>query len=184
MTSRASGADPPTTSLRATSALNGVKVYEVASSKHNPQFAADGKTNKKPSRKQRKDVNYQQRIELIQDLDSFPTCAHRGKVSEDGQFLVVSGLHPPMFKCFDLGNLSCKFTRHLDSEIVDFQLLGEDYSKIAFLCADRAIRFHAKFGTYYDVRTPRQGRDLAISRRTADLIVCGSSKDVYRSNLE
>ena len=185
MTSRASGADPPTTSLRATSALNGVKVYEVASSKHNPQFAADGKTsNKKPSRKQRKDVNYQQRIELIQDLDSFPTCAHRGKVSEDGQFLVVSGLHPPMFKCFDLGNLSCKFTRHLDSEIVDFQLLGEDYSKIAFLCADRAIRFHAKFGTYYDVRTPRQGRDLAISRRTADLIVCGSSKDVYRLNLE
>ena len=104
MTSRASGADPPTTSLRATSALNGVKVYEVASSKHNPQFAADGKTNKKPSRKQRKDVNYQQRIELIQDLDSFPTCAHRGKVSEDGQFLVVSGLHPPMFKCFDLAS--------------------------------------------------------------------------------
>ena len=175
-------ADAPTTSLRATSAHNGVKVYEVASSKYNPAWASDGKT--KPSRKTRKDVNYQQRIELIQDLDSFPTCTHRGKVSEDGQYLIVSGLHPPMFKCFDLANLSCKFTRHLDSEIVDFQLLSEDYSKIAFLCADRAIRFHAKFGTYYDVRTPRQGRDLAISKRTADLIVCGSSKDVYRLNLE
>ena len=62
--------------------------------------------------------------------------------------------------------------------------IRDSYSKIAFLCADRAIRFHAKFGTYYDVRTPRQGRDLAISKRTADLIVCGSSKDVYRLNLE
>ena len=172
----------PTTSLRATATHNGVKVYEVASSKHNPVWASDSKT--KPSRKVRKDVNFQQRIQLIQDLDSFPTCTHRGKVSEDGQFLIVSGLHPPMFKCFDLTNLSCKFSRHLDAEIVDFQLLSEDYSKIAFLCADRAIRFHAKFGTYYDVRTPRQGRDLAISKRTADLIVCGSSKDVYRLNLE
>ena len=171
-------ATPTNPSLRATSTLNGVKVYEVALSKFNPAWA-----EKQPTRKQRKDESFQRRVELIQDLE-FPTSSTRGKLSDDGQFLVISGLHPPQFKCFDLANVSCKFTRHLDSEVVEFQMLGEDYGKIAFLCADRAIRFHAKFGTYYDVRTPRQGRDMTMSKRTADLIVCGSSKDVHRLNLE
>jgi hypothetical protein len=45
--------------------------------------------------------------------------------------------------------------RHLDSEIIDFTILSEDYSKLAFLCADRSICFHAKFGKYH-----RQGLTL------------------------
>ena len=167
-------------SLRTISTHDGVRVYEIASQKHNPSWAIE---KKKPSRKLRKQEDYQRRIELVQDLE-FPTAAQKAKISEDGEYLIVSGSHPPQFKCFDLKNLSCKFTRHLEAEVVDFQVLSEDYGKIAFLCADRAIRFHAKFGNYYDVRTPRQGRDIAMSKRTSDLIVVGSSKDVYRLNLE
>lgn len=34
-------------------------------------------------------------------------------------------------------------------EIVDFHILSEDYSKCVFLCADRTVNFHAKFGAYY-----------------------------------
>lgn len=40
-------------------------------------------------------------------------------------------------RCYDVQQLSMKFDRHLDSEIVDFQILSEDYSKAVFLCADR-----------------------------------------------
>ena len=40
-------------------------------------------------------------------------------------------------RCYDVAQLSMKFSRHLDSEIVDFQILSDDYSKAAFLCADR-----------------------------------------------
>jgi ribosome biogenesis protein ENP2 len=61
---------------------------------------------------------------------------------------------------------AAKFERHLDSEVVDFTILSDDYSKIAMLCADRSIVFHAKFGAYYKTRTPKQGRDLAYVAAT------------------
>jgi ribosome biogenesis protein ENP2 len=40
-------------------------------------------------------------------------------------------------RCYDVSQLSMKFDRHLDAEIVDFQILSDDYSKAALLCADR-----------------------------------------------
>ena len=70
--------------------------------------------------------------------------------------------------------------RHLDAEIVDFQIISEDYSKLAFLCADRSICFHAKFGNYHKTRTPKQGRDLAFAKATSDLLVVGSTHEIYR----
>ena len=87
-------------------------------------------------------------------------------------------------KVYDLGNLSLKFDRHLDAEVVDFQIFTEDYSKAAFVCADRSICFHARFGSYFRLRTPRQGRDLAYCPFTAELLVVGSAPEVYRINLE
>jgi hypothetical protein len=40
------------------------------------------------------------------------------------------------------------------------QILSDDYSKVAFLCADRSVAFHARFGSYFKTRTPRQvGRE-------------------------
>ena len=72
---------------------------------------------------------------------------------------------------YDLSQLSMKFERYLDAEIVDFQILSTDYSKAVFLCADRSFHFHAKFGAYYQVRVPRFGRDLAYSASSAELLV-------------
>lgn len=48
-------------------------------------------------------------------------------------------------RCYDVNQLSMKFDRHMDSEIVDFQILSEDYSKAVFLCADRSLNFHARW---------------------------------------
>ena len=120
-------------------------------------------------------------------------------------------------RCYELSQLSLKFERHLDSEIVDFevslpsaiallplllihlqmlhillcskapeafdfvQILSDDYSKVAFLCADRSINLHAKFGAYYKIRIPRFGRDLAYHPYNADLLIAGSSNEIFRS---
>ncbi|CEG01703.1 WD40 repeat [Ostreococcus tauri] len=159
--------------------LNGIKVYEVSSARAAPEWAK----LEKSKRKLRKREDYQRRIELVQDL-SFTASSSRVKTSPDGQFLIVSGLHPPQVKCYDVSQLSMKWCRHMDAEIVDFCCLSDDYSKLAFICADRSIRFHAKFGNYYNTRTPKQGRDVCYSENTADLCVVGSSSEVWRLNLE
>jgi ribosome biogenesis protein ENP2 len=86
-------------------------------------------------------------------------------------------------RCYDVSQLSMKFDRHLDAEIVDFQLLSDDYSKAVFLCADRSLCFHARFGAYYKMRVPRFGRDLAYCPGSAELLVVGSAPEVYRLSL-
>lgn len=35
------------------------------------------------------------------------------------------------------------------------QVLDDDYSKLAFLCADRSINLHAKYGKHHSLRIPR-----------------------------
>jgi hypothetical protein len=47
------------------------------------------------------------------------------------------------------------------------QILSEDYAKAAFLCADRSICLHAKYGAHYRTRIPTAGRDLAYVASTA-----------------
>lgn len=86
-------------------------------------------------------------------------------------------------RVYELSQLSMKFERHFDAEVVDFQVLSEDYSKCAFLCADRSVQLHARYGAHHRVRVPRAGRDLAFSPRTADLVVAASAPELYRLNL-
>ena len=71
------------------SAPNGVKVYNVAGGKSLPDWLSQ---RKKESL--RKDETFRRRVELVQELE-FPTSSSRVKVSHDGNFLVVTGIHPP-----------------------------------------------------------------------------------------
>ncbi|KAK6232094.1 hypothetical protein SCA6_002167 [Theobroma cacao] len=64
-------------------------------------------------------------------------------------------IYPPQVKVYELRQFSMKFERHLESEIIDFQVLADDYSKLAFLCADRSVNLHAKYGEHYSLRIPR-----------------------------
>ncbi|KAK9867626.1 hypothetical protein WJX84_003781 [Apatococcus fuscideae] len=159
------------------SASDGVKVYNISANKKQPQWAG-GK--RRPSLV--KDQNFGRSIDLIQDLH-FPAACQRLKISPDGQFLFASGIHPPRVRVFELSQLSLKFERHLDSQIVEFQVLTEDYSKLAFLCEDRTLHFHAKFGAYHKTRIPRAGRDIAYASAQAELLVAASSPDIYRLSL-
>ena len=84
-----------------------------------------------------------------------------------------------------LQGLSC----HVESELqlvvprqlpAPPQILSEDYSKAVFLCRDRSLQFHAKFGAYHSTRIPRFGRDMAYAPFNADLLIVGSAPEVYR----
>ncbi|KAF7832518.1 nucleolar protein 10 [Senna tora] len=64
-------------------------------------------------------------------------------------------------KVYEVRELGLKFERHLDSEIVDFQVLIDDYSKLKFSCADWSICLHAKYGKHHNLRIPRVACDQA-----------------------
>lgn len=105
-------------------------------------------------------------------------------MSKDGQYILSTGIYKPRIKCFDVNNLSLKFERCVDSEIVTFDILSDDYSKMVFLHCDRYIEFHAAYGRHHRLRIPRFGRDLSYNNSSCDLYVVGVGKDIYRINLE
>ncbi|KAM7505254.1 hypothetical protein LguiB_004158 [Lonicera macranthoides] len=182
--------------LKSTS-INGVKMYSVTGQHRSLATWLAPKKLKAL----RKDKDYLQRVDLIQDL-RFETATTRIKATPDGEFLIASGIYPPQVKVYELRELSLKFERHLVSEIINFQVLGEDYSKIAFLCADRSVRLHAKYGSHYSLLLVLEvysamrllgpnnlfllmmGRDMTYDCWSCDLICAASSPDLYRINLE
>ena len=76
-----------------------------------------------------------------------------------------------------------KVERGIDSEILQIETLSDDYSKLALLCADRNIEFHAQYGRHFKIRIPRFGRDICYNPHTADLMAVGASNEIYRLNL-
>ncbi|KAK2080674.1 hypothetical protein QBZ16_000528 [Prototheca wickerhamii] len=159
-------------------APDGVKVYTVAGGKNLPNWAA-----KKQQKSLKKDDDYQRRVELLQEF-AFPSVCQKIKVTPDEQYLFATGLHAPRVRVYDVSQLSLKFERHFDAEIVDFQVLSQDYSKAVFLGFDRTLDFHARFGTYHKTRIPRAGRALAYTSPRAELYVGGSAPELWRLSLE
>lgn len=105
-------------------------------------------------------------------------------MSPDGQYILATGTYKPRVKCFEVSNLSLKFERCFDSEIVAHTVLSDDYSKMAFLSCDRFLEIHAAHGRHYRLRIPRFGYDMSYHSPSCDLFVCGASSEVYRFNLE
>lgn len=121
--------------------------------------------------------------DLLHDF-SFPTVATRVKVSPDQRHVYACGTYPPQLHVYDVDQLSLKFKRHVTAEIIDFQILEDDWRKFALLTADRYIDVHSQYGSHFKIRVPRPGRDLMLHRGTCDLFVCGAGPDVWRLNLE
>lgn len=96
---------------------------------------------------------------------------------------MASGLYPARVKIYETRELSMKVERGFDSEILQMQILSDDYSKLAFLCADRNIEFHAQYGRHFKIRIPRFGRDLSYNPHSADLMAVGATNEIYRLNL-
>jgi ribosome biogenesis protein ENP2 len=158
--------------------FNGCKVYNLTADKVAPAFLSEAK-----KRALRKDENYRARLELIQDFE-MTTATQCIKMSSDREHCIITGGYPPIVKCYTLSDMSMKFQRGLSSEVVAFECLSSDYGKMVFLQEDRTLAFHAPYGTHYNIRVPKFGRDLAYGWENCDLYVAASGDEMYRLNLE
>ncbi|XP_012256477.1 nucleolar protein 10 [Athalia rosae] len=158
---------------------NNIKIYNLSAGKSLPEWLSERKRRSLL----KKNVDIRRRIELIQDFD-MPGVSTNIKVSRDGQYILATGIYKPRVKCFDVNNLSLKFERCFDSEVVTFEILSDDYSKVVFLHCDRYVEFHSAQGKYYRLRIPRFGRDMQYHYPSCDLFIAGASNEIYRLNLE
>ena len=158
--------------------LNGVNVYNLASGKTLPQWMKD-----KGRKALSKDDDYRRRVELLQDFN-FGTASQCIEISPDGNFVAVTGTYPPSFKVYELSQVSMKFERRCDEEVCAMKILSDDWTKIALLLADRTVAFHASYGIHHTMRIPQPGRSMVYDSTNCDLVVGGSSQDVYRLNLD
>lgn len=166
--------------LKSTSASD-ISVYQVSGTnvaRSLPDWIA-----KKRRRTLKNDLDYQNRVELIQDFE-FSEASNKIKVTPDGEFAMATGTYKPQIHVYDFANLSLKFERHTDSENVDFLILSDDWTKSVHLQNDRSVQFQNKGGLHYTTRIPKFGRSLAYNKINCDLYVGASGDELYRLNLE
>mmetsp|Transcript_48655 Transcript_48655/g.114190 ORF Transcript_48655/g.114190 Transcript_48655/m.114190 type:complete len:527 (+) Transcript_48655:43-1623(+) len=160
--------------------FNDIKVYNLSAGKSLPQWLAESKKKKQSLRS---NEDFRKRIDLIQDFE-FNVASSRVKVSPDGQYVLSTGIYAPELRIFDLKELGMKCSRGLDSEVVDLQLLSEDWKKLVMLLHDRTLEFHSQYGRHHRLRVPKCGRSITYDSESCTLFVGGSSQEVYRLDLE
>jgi ribosome biogenesis protein ENP2 len=155
----------------------GVQVYDLEGKKTLEQMLQSSNLK---ARYNEEAKNY---INLIDDLE-FPIATSCTRLTGDENHLWASGVYPPQIRCFLLSDLTMKFKRHLDSEAIKLVPLTEDYRKLAILEVNRIVELHAQWGKYDKFRIPREGRDMAYHANSCELLICGSSNELYRFDLE
>jgi ribosome biogenesis protein ENP2 len=65
------------------------------------------------------------------------------RVSADGNFILATGIYKPRVRCYDVNNLSMKFERCFDSEVVTFEILSDDYSKVSVVIINSYFHLQA-----------------------------------------
>uniref|UniRef100_A0A915AVI3 Nucleolar protein 10 n=2 Tax=Parascaris univalens TaxID=6257 RepID=A0A915AVI3_PARUN len=161
------------------SLANDVKIYNLSAGKSIPEWISDRKRRKL----EQKDIDIRRRIQLIQDFD-MPDVSHTVNITPDGRYIFATGTYKPFVKCFDLNDISLKFARGLDADVIKMVILSDDYSKFILLQEDRYLEMHAAFGRYFRMRIPKFGRDMAFCHESSDLFIVGSGSEIYRLNLE
>lgn len=158
-----------------------ISVYQVSGA--NVSRALPDWIAKKRKRSLKHDLEYQTRIELIQDFE-FSEASNKIKVTPDGQHAMATGTYKPQIHVYDFANLSLKFERHTDAENVDFEIVSNDWTKSIHLQNDRSIEFHNKGGIHYSTRIPKFGRSIAYNHVNCDLYVAAAGNEIYRLNLD
>ncbi|XRB04452.1 nucleolar protein 10 [Pycnococcus provasolii] len=168
--------------VRVTTADNGVRVYSVAAAKSLPEWLREKQLKTKRALS-RRHADYANRVELIQDL-GFPSSCSLLKLTPDGAFLLAAGTHKPQIRCFELGELSMKWSRHLNADAVQMQCLSSDYAKFAVLMVDRTLALHAKYGQHFSTRLAMAARDMAYDPFDATMWFVGPTNSLHALNLE
>ncbi|KAI1846097.1 hypothetical protein JX266_007906 [Neoarthrinium moseri] len=164
-----------------------VSVYTVAgaeTARPLPDWLA-----RRRKRSLKNDVEYQNRIELLQDFE-FEEASQCIRISDDGEWLMSTGTYKPQIHVHQLSHLSLSFARHTTSLNTTFQILSTDYTKSIHLQSDRKIELHTQGACHYETRIPRYGRDLIYDRHSAEALIPAVGLDaegngeVFRLNLE
>ncbi|KAF7633099.1 hypothetical protein Mgra_00007528 [Meloidogyne graminicola] len=158
---------------------NNVKVINLNSAKLLPEWI----TEKKRRKLEKKDVDIRKRVQLLQNLE-MPSVSTTVSFSRDANYLFATGSYKPTLKCFDLNELSLKFERGLDADVVKFQLLSDDYSKFILLEDERFVEIHTGYGRYFRLRIPHFGRDISFCREISEAYIAGYRNEIFRLNLE
>lgn len=155
---------------------NKVKVYNLTSGKSLPEWLSERKKN-------RKLAAGEQRIELLHDLEfpHFSRCLFR---TLNGTHLFAAGDYPPRIKCFDVNQLSMKYSFNADMPILGGVSLSADYRKFALRGEGRQITIHHSSAIIDRIRVPHMQRCLAYHENTAELLSSGASSEIFRFNLE
>lgn len=171
---------PVATSTLPVATLNNVRVYNITGNAHKalPDWLV-----RRSARSLKKDAEWRRRVELIQDLE-FPEASLQSKFTRDGRHLVATGTYKPQFRVYELAEMSMKFDRHTDAETVSFEILSEDWTKLALLQANRTVEFHGPSGVHHRVKIPRAGRCMMYDPFSCDLVIGASDAAVYRLNLD
>lgn len=77
-------------------------------------------------------LDIRRRIELIQDF-SMPGLSTSVQMTRDNQYILATGIYKPRVRCYEVNNLSMKFERCFDSEVITFQAISEDYTKVSIV---------------------------------------------------
>ena len=128
-------------------------------------------------------IAWRNRIELIQDFE-FPQASNRLKATDDGQYIMGTGVYKPQIRVWELSQMAMKFERHTEAENINFEILSQDWTKSALLQNDRSVEFHSHYGMHYRTRVPKFGRDLKYHYPSCDLMIVGASHEAWRLNLE
>eukprot|EP00667_Euglena_gracilis_P004841 EG_transcript_4866 len=165
--------------------VGGVRVYNLAYRAWRNKGSTQGqaKDKKAPKRNETQRREYSEGAELIQDF-VFPIAPMRVRQTADGNCILATGVYPPQLHCYDVHQLSQKFSRGIDAEILQIEVLTPDYRKFVLLQQGRWLEFHHQSGRYYRLRIPKEGRDIAYQPSTCDLLIGGVGPEVHRLNLQ
>ncbi|XP_042875131.1 nucleolar protein 10-like [Penaeus japonicus] len=164
--------------MKALEGRNNVKVYNLSAGKSLPEWL----TERKRRQLSKRDVDFRQKIELIQDF-TMPDLSGCVRMSPDGRYILATGTYKPRVKCYEVASLSLKFERCVDYEVIQFDILSEDYSKLVFLQEERYVEFHSQGGRWFRTRIPKFGRDFAYHYPSCDLYMAAAGSEIYRLNL-
>lgn len=123
------------------------------------------------------------RVSLISEFE-FSGASRNITLSQDGMTCAVSGEYPPMIKIFDLTQLSQETEFRLSKQSMHFEILTDQWAKLASLSGNRKLDFFDKGGIYHTVSLPIRCRYFSYNRPTADLILGSEESQLLRLNLE
>eukprot|EP00658_Telonema_sp_P-2_P031603 TRINITY_DN23610_c0_g1_i4.p1 TRINITY_DN23610_c0_g1~~TRINITY_DN23610_c0_g1_i4.p1 ORF type:complete len:666 (+),score=201.25 TRINITY_DN23610_c0_g1_i4:247-2244(+) len=155
---------------------NKVKVYNLTSGKSLPEWIQERKKNKQK-------LSGEGRIELLNDFEfpHFTRCLFR---TANGTNIFAAGDYPPRLKCFDVTQLSIKYSFNADMPIMSGVSLSSDFKKFALRGEGRTLTVHHSAAVVDRLRVPHTQRCLTYHENNCDLLSGGNSADIHRFNLD